>query len=283
MNEFLRKTRLKRVGNAFAQTSHTTYYKHIFCYQCCLRQTGHFWGAGARPTKTFFTVFRQTLSLCFVFFAFTTGYFSNAQEPLPACNYDDVLTIYQDYEDWQLTLLDTIYKLPETYAPSDLVSAAEAGLAPDYKVRSLVIPDLTALVQAAKAAGVPLELQSAYRSYSYQERTFQYWVNKQGYESALQSSARPGHSEHQLGTAMDFRSAGGPAPWDLEDWATTPAGNWLAQHAWEYGFVMSYPPGKQDITCYIYEPWHYRYVGKEVAKAIKESGLTLREWLWQRQ
>jgi zinc D-Ala-D-Ala carboxypeptidase len=206
-----------------------------------------------------------------------------AQDPLPPCRYDDVLTSYQNYEDWQLTLLDTIYKLPETYAPSDLASTAQAGLSPDYKLRALVIPDLTALVQAAKGVGLGLELQSAYRSYSYQERTFQYWVNKQGYEAALKSSARPGHSEHQLGTAIDFRSAGGPAPWDMEDWAATPEGSWLAQHAWEYGFVMSYPPGKQAITCYIYEPWHYRYMGRDVAKAVKESGLTLREWLWRHQ
>jgi zinc D-Ala-D-Ala carboxypeptidase len=209
--------------------------------------------------------------------------FTFAQSSLPACTYDDVLTNHQSYDEWHMTLLDTLYKLPETYAPPDLVSASEAGLAADYKLRAIVIADLTALVQAAKDAGNALELQSAYRSYSYQEKTFQYWVNKQGYDAALESSARPGHSEHQLGTALDFRSAGGAAPWNLDDWGTTPAGSWLANHAWEYGFVMSYPKGKQALSCYVYEPWHYRYVGKEVAKAVKESGLTLREWLWQRQ
>ena len=204
-------------------------------------------------------------------------------QSLPACNYEDVLTKHQSYDDWQQTLLDTVYKLPDTYAPPDLVSTAEAGLVPDYKLRALVMPDLAALVQAAKDAGVPLELQSAYRSYGYQEKTFQYWIDKQSYEAALKSSARPGHSEHQLGTAVDFRSSGGPAPWDMEDWGQTPAGAWLAENAWEYGFVMSYPPGKQEITCYIYEPWHYRYVGKDVAKAVNGSGLTLREWLWLEQ
>ncbi|MGL4608836.1 MAG: M15 family metallopeptidase [Trueperaceae bacterium] len=208
---------------------------------------------------------------------------SGIAQALPSCSYDDVLTAHQGYEDWALTLLDTIYKLPETYAPPDLVSVAETGLSADYKLRALVLPDLTALVGAARDAGLRLELQSAYRSYSYQAKTFQSWVDKEGLEAALQSSARPGHSEHQLGTAADFRSAGGPAPWDVADWGTTPEGSWLAQHAWEYGFVMSYPSGKQNITCYIYEPWHYRYVGKNVAKAVKESGLTLREWLWERQ
>lgn len=211
--------------------------------------------------------------------------FSNMalSQALPACKYEDVLTTHQSYDDWQRTLLDTIYKLPDTYAPPDLVSTSQAGLAPDYKLRALVISDLAALGQAAKDAGVPLELQSAYRSYNYQATVFQSWVDKQGYQAALESSARPGHSEHQLGTAMDFRSAGGAAPWDVEDWGRTPTGTWLAQHAWEYGFVMSYPAGKQAITCYIYEPWHYRYVGKDVAKAVKESGLTLREWLWLEQ
>lgn len=209
--------------------------------------------------------------------------FTLAQKPLPPCHYDDVLTTYQSYDDWQRTLLDTIYKLPENYLPPDLVSTSEAGLSPDFKLRSLVIPDLAALVRAARDAGVELELQSAYRSYSYQATVFAGWVKQQGEAAALQSSARPGHSEHQLGTAMDFRSAGGPPAWELEDWANTPEGAWLAENAWQYGFAMSYPKGKEAISCYIYEPWHYRYVGREVAKAVKESGLTLREWLWEKQ
>jgi zinc D-Ala-D-Ala carboxypeptidase len=233
-------------------------------------------------SRTIQTKFSNVLIFIFnvLIFPFSSLVFSQA---LPACTYEDVTATYQSYDDWPLTLLDTFYKLPEGYAPPDLVSTSQAGLAPDYKLRALVIPDLSALMQAAQNAGTPLELQSAYRSYSYQETTFQFWVNKQGYDAALESSARPGHSEHQLGTAMDFRSAGGVAPWDVEDWGKTPSGAWLSQHAWEYGFVMSYPPGKQAITCYIYEPWHYRYVGREVAKAVKESGLTLREWLWLEQ
>jgi zinc D-Ala-D-Ala carboxypeptidase len=216
-------------------------------------------------------------------FTLHASFFTFSQEALPTCRYDGVLTNHQSYDDWQLTLLDTIHKLPESYAPTDLVAASEAGLSPDYRLRALVMPNLTALVQTATNNGVSLELQSAYRSYSYQATVFQGWVNQQGEEAALKSSARPGHSEHQLGTAIDFRSAGGPAPWDLEDWATTPEGTWLAENAWLYGFVMSYPKGKEDISCYIYEPWHYRYVGRDVARAVKESGLTLREWLWQKQ
>jgi D-alanyl-D-alanine carboxypeptidase len=219
------------------------------------------------------------LSLPFLLFA----PYSLAQEPLPTCRYDDILTEHQSYDDWSITLLDTIYMLPESYAPPDLVLVSAAGLSPDYQLRKFVIEPLKELLQAANAAGHNLEIQSAYRSYSYQQTTFQFWVEKEGEAAALQSSARPGHSEHQLGTAVDFREAGGKAPWDLEDFAQTPGGAWLAEHAWEYGFIMSYPKGKSELSCYIYEPWHYRYVGLEVAKAVKASGLSLREWLWQYQ
>ena len=83
-----------------------------------------------------------------------------------------------------------------------------------------------------------------------------------GYAAALKSSARAGHSEHQLGTTVDFRSYGGSAPWYYADWGRSKAGAWLKSNAWKYGFVMSYPKGKTTLTCYAYEPWHYRYVGR---------------------
>jgi D-alanyl-D-alanine carboxypeptidase len=84
----------------------------------------------------------------------------------------------------------------------------------------------------------------------------------------LRSAARPGHSEHQLGTTIDVE--GGEA--------------WLASNAWRYGFVMSYPPEhSQGTTCYKPEAWHFRYVGRDAARAIRESGLSLRAWLWKRQ
>ncbi len=202
--------------------------------------------------------------------------------PLPACGYEDRPAALTDYESWPYTLLDTLYTLPETYAPEDLVPVSDAGVGTDeMKIRSVVTPDLQALLADAEAADVGLEVQSAYRSYSYQEMTFAFWTEKDGLEAALKTSARPGHSEHQLGTALDFRSAGGPAAWDLPDWRATPEGAWLAENAVRFGFVMSYPEGEEAVTCYSYEPWHYRYVGHEVAAEIKASGLTLREWLWR--
>lgn len=203
-------------------------------------------------------------------------------QPLPACTYEDRATPLQSPHDWPYTLLDTVYSLPEGYVPDDLVSVEGAGFSSGLLVRALVLDDLSALKEAADAAGMGLEVQSAYRSYSYQAQTFERWAAQDGLEAALRSSARPGHSEHQLGTALDFRSADGPPAWELDDWRTTPEGAWLAENAPRFGFVMSYPEGKEDVTCYIYEPWHYRYVGREVAQAVMASGETLREWLWRR-
>ncbi|MCA9836909.1 MAG: M15 family metallopeptidase [Trueperaceae bacterium] len=214
---------------------------------------------------------------------FLSSTISGLAQPLPDCRYDDVPTYHQELSDWQISLLDTIYKLSPTYQPTDLIKVSEAGFGSEKEVRQLMLADLQALNDAARAAGMFLEIQSAFRSYGYQEQTFQSWVNQDGLEAALKSSARAGHSEHQLGTAIDFRSASGPAAWELEDWATTPEGAWLKEHAWQYGFVMSYPKNKEAITCYIYEPWHYRYVGREIAQKLKDSGLSLREWLWQAQ
>jgi D-alanyl-D-alanine carboxypeptidase len=101
-----------------------------------------------------------------------------------------------------------------------------------------------------------------------------------GYQQALLTSARPGHSEHQLGTTLDLTSKGGAAPWNYADWGTTAAGSWMAKNAWKYGFVMSYPKAETSASCYAYEPWHFRYVGKGMAAAVRNSGMTLREAIW---
>jgi D-alanyl-D-alanine carboxypeptidase len=198
----------------------------------------------------------------------------------PRCSYQDILTSRRGYDQYAITLLDTIYKLPSTYAPGDLVSTSGAGLNGGYSVRAIIRDDLAAMANAARAAGGPLQVVSAYRSYTQQAATFQHWVNVGGYEHALLTSARAGHSEHQLGTTLDFTSVGGLPPWEYSDWATSAAGKWMAANAWKYGFVMTYPKGETGATCYDYEPWHYRYVGKAVAAAVRTSGMTLREAIW---
>ena len=201
--------------------------------------------------------------------------------PLPACAYEDRPARVVPVGDGRWTVLDTVFGLPATFRPGDLVPAREAGLDDDRLLRSVVVPDLRALLAAAAADGVRFELQSAFRDYAYQKRTFAYWVEVDGYERALATSARAGHSEHQLGTAIDLRSAGGPAPWDLEDWAATPEGAWMAANGWRFGFILSYPAGAENRSCYAYEPWHWRWVGRETAARIHASGLVPREALWE--
>ena len=200
-------------------------------------------------------------------------------EPLPRCTYEDVVTRDRDQGDWASTFLDTVYRLPAGYAPSDLVATRVAG---GGAVRRLVVADLRAMVRDAAASGAPVQVVSAYRSYGTQVYDFAYWTRLSGLPAALLGSARPGHSEHQLGTTLDFTSLGGGLPWRLFDWGATAAGTWMRRNAWRYGFVMSYPMnGSPSKTCYRYEPWHFRYVGRDRAATIRRSGLTLREYLWR--
>jgi D-alanyl-D-alanine carboxypeptidase len=199
--------------------------------------------------------------------------------PLPACRYDDILTSPRAYHDWPVTLVDTILRVSRHYVPPDLVDVSQADIGGNGRVRAVLIDDLREMAAAAKAAGAPIAIQSAYRSYETQEEVFAGWVAFHGRKRALQLSARPGHSEHQLGIGIDFRSAGGGSPFEQE-WQLTAQGKWMKAHAWEYGFVMSYPRGKLDVACYDFEPWHFRYVGRDLAANIHGSGLTPREYLW---
>lgn len=183
--------------------------------------------------------------------------------------------------DVALTVLDRSYALAAGYAPSDLVPASSAGLTGSSAtklVRSVVVDDLAAMGAAWREAGLSVIVESAYRSYAAQAATFNSWVSRLGYAAALVRSARPGHSEHQLGTAIDVTSPG----WGgrFGDWAVeSPEGAWMAANAWRYGFVMSYPAGSQAQTCFSYEPWHYRWIGREAASAHRSSGLQLRQFL----
>jgi D-alanyl-D-alanine carboxypeptidase len=213
--------------------------------------------------------------------AFGAGASVRAMGELPACRYDDILTSPRGYGDWQETLVDTILRVTKSYVPPDLVPVTQAGLAGSKKtIRAIAIDDLRAMADAARAADAAIGVQSSYRSYSEQQAVFDGWVANLGRAEALKVSARPGHSEHQLGLAIDFRSDP-PTPLTLHtDWESTPAGIWMAAHAWEFGWVMSYPKGKTKLTCYSYEPWHFRYVGRELAAQIHESGLTPRQYLW---
>lgn len=146
------------------------------------------------------------------------------------------------------------YSLPQDYG-SELSGAAYAAW---YKMKT--------------ESGYEMTILSGYRSYEKQEELFEYWCNVDGYELACMESALPGCSEHQSGLAMDIGK--------LEtEYAYSDEGKWLAEHCHEFGFIIRYPEDKTNITGYMYEPWHIRYLGKSTAKLVHDSGLTLEEFL----
>ncbi|KKL92429.1 hypothetical protein LCGC14_1884790, partial [marine sediment metagenome] len=182
-----------------------------------------------------------------------------------------------------LTIVDKEHGLPPAYAPPNLVEIPPEWIAPGFPselLRKEASEALVVMLRAARAEGHELRLRSAYRSYEEQATTFQYWIDQLGEEEARRVSAPPGHSEHQLGTTVDLTSAS--VGWQLEQaFGQTPEGQWLAAHAHEYGFPLSYPQGAEAITGYTYEPWHFRYIGRDQAANWAQSGLTLIEFLKQ--
>lgn len=158
------------------------------------------------------------------------------------------------------------------WAPSDLVDFE------GQQLRAEAAQAARTMMDAAKAEGVTLTVSSAYRSYAVQQQTYQHWVSVNGQKVADQLSARPGYSEHQTGLAIDFSS---PEGCRLEEcYEDTRAGRWLAKNAQNYGFILRFPKGQQAVTGYLFEPWHYRYLGKDLTARYVASGTnTLEEFL----
>ena len=177
-----------------------------------------------------------------------------------------------------LVLVNKTRALPSSYAPTDLVNAMSVmPTRGTQRIRQSIVDPLTKMYTAMYAEGLRPVIVSAFRSYTEQQSTFAYWVGQYGEAQASLISARAGHSEHQLGTTIDFGSP--KTGFTLEeDFADTPEGRWLATNAPKYGFIMSYPPGKTSVTGYAYEPWHFRYVGNEAVQ-IAATGPTLEEYL----
>ncbi len=161
---------------------------------------------------------------------------------------------------------------PLTFAPSDLVTVRGATIS------AKAAPDFEALMNAAAAAGLPLTVTSSYRSYQTQVTTYNYWVSISGAAGADTYSARPGYSEHQTGFAIDFANGSGSC--SLDCFGTTAEYQWLQTNAATYGFIQRYYAGKDDITGYGAEEWHYRYVGSAVALDMKAKGILTLEEYW---
>ena len=180
-----------------------------------------------------------------------------------------------------LTIVDKEHALPPDFEPGDLIAVpdrlAVSGF-PGQRMRREAAAALVRLLDDADNAGVELRVRSTFRSFSEQAVTFQYWVDLLGERQAERESARPGHSEHQLGTVADVvsRSIG----WELvTPFGETREGKWLQAHAQQYGFAISYPEGGEDVTGYIYEPWHIRYIGTQCSNAWYASGMILVRFL----
>jgi D-alanyl-D-alanine carboxypeptidase len=201
--------------------------------------------------------------------------------PPPACAEADVVVPNNPTTDWATVLIDTARMLPDWYGPPDLHNIADAGFpfTDGLAVRNIVLDDLGALREAAAGNGTPLSIIAAYRSFARQADLFERRVDELGDSEAGSRVARPGHSEHQLGTTIDVTTEGAT---DVDQsWGATSTGQWVATNAHKYGFLLSYPLDASERTCYDYEPWHLRYVGRDLAAQVIESGLSLREYLWQ--
>jgi len=159
-------------------------------------------------------------------------------------------------------------KLPNDYVPN-LTNVRGANMRPE------AASALESLLSSVESTGLGVKIISSYRSYSTQVNTYNGYVNQNGQAQADTFSARPGHSEHQTGLAVDVGGGG----CDLEIcFGNTPFGEWIKNNAQQYGFIIRYPQGKESLTGYQYEPWHLRYVGVTVATAIQGSGQTLDQY-----
>lgn len=204
------------------------------------------------------------------------GYHSDFVNQEPVMSVEE-LTF--DSSDWKLTLINKQHPISESY--DFKLGTFTSGMRCDERV----IEDLLLMMQAAKAEGMNLVVRSPYRTSDHQEDNFNDRIRsymRQGlsYMEAYKTTSRvitvPGCSEHEVGLALDITS---DSYIPLEQgFADTKEGKWLAEHCSEYGFVLRYPEGKEYITSIEYEPWHFRYVGREAAAVMKEENLCLEEF-----
>jgi zinc D-Ala-D-Ala carboxypeptidase len=176
-------------------------------------------------------------------------------------------------------LVDRSHSLPPDYVPKDLVPLRDYGVPTlgSEVLRREAAEHLGRLVEGAAADGEKLVVASAYRSYENQQRSHEGLRSVLG-AGAGRLSATAGHSQHQLGTAVDFTDPAVGYKLGVP-FARTSDYRWLEHHAWEYGFVLAYPRGEEERTGYRWEPWHYRYVGVRDATRIEDSDQSLQEFL----
>ena len=204
-------------------------------------------------------------------------------------DYLDAINWVQDTED--VLVVNKKKPLGGEYIPPDLVMLDTSDTLGHKEIQldARAASALKAMILCMRAEGIrDAFVTSAYRSYAYQKNLFQWYIQKemeadrsltkaQAQEKVLTYSAAPGTSEHQSGLCVDFMTT---TMRDLDEtFEQTAAFSWLEENACQFGFILRYPKGKEDVTGYKYEPWHYRYVGRELAMAVRQSGLPLEAYL----
>jgi D-alanyl-D-alanine carboxypeptidase len=165
-----------------------------------------------------------------------------------------------------LVLVDKSHPLPEGWEPQDLKKLSDYPLLrlsrQNLLLRAIVLPDLLDMAREAQKDGITLLVSSTYRSAAYQKTVYERNVREMGQQTADRESAWPRHSQHQLGTVIDFGSIN-------DDFTGTPMQRWLDANAWKYGFSLSFPEGREELTGYRYESWHFRYIGRSAAEMAR--------------
>ena len=171
-----------------------------------------------------------------------------------------------------ILIVNKTYPLPKDFVPKNTYKDATGLKYCSECIDNEAYEEYKIMKADATALGLNIWIQSGYRSYELQNELYTNYVNRDGKLAADTYSARPGHSEHQTGLAFDLNTIS-------DDFQYTNEGKWVNENAWKYGYILRYPKGKDNITGYKYEPWHFRYVGKDLAKKLYNNGdwITLEE------
>ena len=188
-------------------------------------------------------------------------------------NFYENISLIENPDDL-LVLVNKNHKLYEDFIPNNLEMINLNYAVGKKFLRSDAKASFEKLCEDAKKIGYDIKAESTYRDYDYQEKLYSNYVKEYGKDYADKCSARPGHSEHQTGLAVDVRGSVS----DYNDFEKTKEFIWMRDNAYQYGFILRYPQDKEHITGFKYEPWHYRYIG-EYAKDVYQKKLTLEEYL----
>lgn len=183
-------------------------------------------------------------------------------------------TLKTDMDKGYAILVNKHYELPDKYAPKDVVEMSNWYAYPGNSIRKTVYKAFQEMSAKAKEDNITLIVNSSYRDYASQKKIYDEYEDKKGLAYADKYAARPNFSEHQTGLSLDIFTPGA----NMNNFENTDAFKWLSTNCYKYGFILRYPKGLEEITGYNYEAWHYRYVGKNLAKKVYDSGLTYDEY-----